>query len=93
MYKQKNLLVVTTQLPTLAWNLSFSNLQPWGLLLSASLEVESGVARALVDFICETQAGPVKHQLREDPGHMWSWVVGFKYFLFSPLPGEMIQFD
>lgn len=26
-----------------------------GLLLSASLEVESGVARALVDFICETQ--------------------------------------
>ena len=21
------------------------------------------------------------------------WVVGLKYFLFSPLPGEMIQFD
>ena len=23
----------------------------------------------------------------------WKWLGGFKYFLFSPLPGEMIQFD
>ena len=40
-----------------------------GLVLAASLEVESGVARALVDFICEAQAGGF--------GKIWSlWARG-----------------
>ena len=35
----------------------YMSLMVRGMLISASLEVESGVARALVLFICESQAG------------------------------------
>ena len=33
-----------------------------------------------------------RHHFLEMMGSFWK-VGGFKYFLFSPLPGEMIQFD
>ena len=35
-----------------------------------------------------------KPQLKEMEANLTSWLGGgFKYFLFSPVPGEMIQFD
>eukprot|EP00913_Durusdinium_trenchii_P002915 g2702.t1 len=43
-----------------------------GLLISASLEVESGVARALVDFICEAQDAEPNGLPQRDGRPIWA---------------------
>ncbi|CAK9054523.1 unnamed protein product [Durusdinium trenchii] len=47
-------------------------LMSYGLLISASLEVESGVARALVDFICEAQDAEPNGLPQRDGRPIWA---------------------
>ena len=61
----------------------------WGQWQTASLIVNEADMKPAVDGVCQGNVKQDAPKIR-----MIAWLGGgSKYFLFSSLPGEMIQFD